>query len=139
VRELISGTAIHPALAAAISLPWIDIVELTEIEEIVAFARYKAELGGGSERNNGEAAVLAWASVHGGTVLIDERAGTRAARRDHIEVHGTPWLITNAMRDGKLSEADAVRMIDQLAATEMALPTDGAGFLAWAREEGLLP
>lgn len=89
IQELIRGVSMHPALAAAVSLPWINIVELTEVSEIVAFARYKAELGGGVERNNGEAAVLAWASVHGGTVIIDERAGTRAARRDNIEVHGT--------------------------------------------------
>jgi len=83
--------------------------------------------------------VLAWASVHGGTAIIDERAGTRAARRDQIEVHGTLWLITNAIRDGKLLHAQAVTIIDQLGATDMALPTDGAGFLAWAHEEGLLP
>jgi predicted nucleic acid-binding protein len=131
--------SVHPALATAISLPWINIVELTDVSEVVAFARYKAELGGGMERNNGEAAVLAWASVHGGTVLIDERAGTRAARRDNLEVHGTLWFVTNAIRSSKLSEADAISIIDQLAATDMALPTDGTGFLAWARAEGLLP
>lgn len=139
IRELIRGTSQHPALAAAISLPWIEVVELTEIEEVVAFAHYKAELGGGTERNNGEAAALAWTGVHGGIAIIDERAGTRAARRDNIEVHGTLWLITNAIRSGKLPEDQAVNMIDRLAATEMALPTDGAGFLAWAYEEGLLP
>jgi predicted nucleic acid-binding protein len=138
IRELIRGTSQHPALAAAISLPWIEIAELTDVEEIVAFARYKAELGGGTERNNGEAATLAWTSVHGGIAIIDERAGTRAARRDSIDVHGTLWLITNAIRSGKLPEDQAVNMIDQLAATDMALPTDGAGFLAWAHEEGLL-
>jgi len=139
IGEIIRGVPQHPALAAAISLPWIEVVELTEIEEVVAFARYKAELGGGTERNNGEAAVLAWTHVHGGVAIIDERAGTRAARRDGIDVHGTLWLISNAMRDGKLSEDQTVSMIDQLAATDMALPTDGKGFLAWAYEEGLLP
>ena len=30
-------------------------------------------------------------------------------------------------------------MVDQLAATGMTLPTDGTGFLEWARTEGLLP
>jgi predicted nucleic acid-binding protein len=139
IREVIRGISQHPALAAAVSLPWLEVVELTEIEEIVAFARYKAELGGGMERNNGEAAALAWTRVHGGVVIIDERAGTRAARRDNLDVHGTLWLITNAIRGGKLSEDQAVSMIDQLAATDMALPTDGAGFLAWAYEEELLP
>jgi len=139
IKELIAGVGLHPALAGAVNLPWVNIVELVEVVEVVAFARYKAELGGGVERNNGEAAVLAWASVHGGTALIDERAGTRAARRDQIEVHGTMWLITSALRDGRLTRLAATRMVDQLAATDMALPTDGAGLMDWAYEEGLLP
>src|SRR5260370_42028579 len=41
-------------------------VELAELPELAAFARYKGELGGGPERNNGEAAGLAWGSVNGG-------------------------------------------------------------------------
>jgi predicted nucleic acid-binding protein len=139
VQEIIRGVALHPTLAAVVSLPWIEIIELTDVEDVVAFARYKGELGGDAEHNNGEAAVLAWASRHGGTVLIDERAGTRAARRDHIEVHGTLWFVANALRDGKLADRDAVRIVDQLSDTDMALPTDGAGFLDWARNEGLLP
>lgn len=113
VQELLQGITAHPLLATAVNLPWVEVVELTDVNEIVAFARYKAELGGGVERNNGEAAVLAWASVHGGTAVIDERAGTRAARRDHIDVHGTLWLVANAVRSGKLSEQNAIRMVDQ--------------------------
>lgn len=139
VKELIAGIPIHPAIAPATNLPWLEIVELSEIEEIVAFARYKAELGGGVDHNNGESAVLAWAHVHGGTAIIDERAGTRAARRDGIDVHGTTWLIANALRDEKIARSAAITMVDQLRATDMALPTDGAGFIAWAYEEGLLP
>ena len=139
VKELIAGIPIHPAIGAATNQPWLEIVELTEIEEVVSFARYKAELGGGVDHNNGESAVLAWAHVHGGTAIIDERAGTRAARRDGIDVHGTTWLIVNALRDNKISRSAAITMVDQLRATDMALPTDGAGFLAWAYENGLLP
>lgn len=60
-RELIAGIPIHPAISTAINLPWLEIVELNEIDEIVAFARYKAELGGGIDYNTGESAVLAWA------------------------------------------------------------------------------
>jgi predicted nucleic acid-binding protein len=139
IRELIMGIPQHPTLAAVIGLPWLEIVELDEVAEVSAFARFKAELGGGMERNNGEAAVLAWSSVHGGTALIDERAGTRCARRDNIEVHGTLWLITNAVREELLSKSAATKMVDLLAATDMALPTDGAGFFTWAHDEGLLP
>ncbi len=105
----------------------------------MAFARYKAEFGGGPERNNGEAAVLAWASVHGAIAIVDERPATRAARRDGIEVHGTLWLIANALRAEILDRSEAEVMVDDLAATEMKLPVDGAGFVAWAYAEGLLP
>ena len=49
------------------------------------------------------------------------------------------WLIMNALRDGRLMRATATRMVDQLAATDMALPTDGAGVMNSAYEEGLLP
>lgn len=139
LAELLNGAALHPSLTNAVALPWLATVELLEITEVVAFARYKAELGGGVERNNGEAAVLAWTSVHGGTALIDERAATRIARRDDIDVHGTIWLIVNGIRDGRMDRAAAARMVDQLLATDMALPTDGAGVLAWAEEQGLLP
>lgn len=138
-REIVAGIPDHPALSKAANLDWMEIIELEETREIVAFARYKAEFGGGADRNNGEAAVLAWASVHGGVALVDERAATRAAQRDNIEVHGTLWLVTNGLRDGKLDRPDAEHIIDELAATEMALPVDGAGFMAWAYTNGLLP
>ena len=109
-----------------------------DFHEVVAFARYRAELGGGASRNNGEAAVLAWTAVHGGTAIIDERAGTRIARRDGLQVHGSLWLVTNAVRANELSRSDAIRIVDQLAATDMALPTDAQGFMVWAYEQGLL-
>ena len=75
VRELIAGIQAHPAISATINLPWLEVVELTDIDEVVAFARYKAELGGGVDHNNGESAVLAWAHIHGPTAIIDERNG----------------------------------------------------------------
>lgn len=123
----------------AASPHWLEVVELREVDEVVAFARYKAELGGGPDQNTGEAAVLGRTAVHGGIAIIDERAGTRMAQRDGIVVHGTLWLVANGVRSEKLSRLHAERMIDELAATDMALSVDGAGFLAWAYEEGLLP
>lgn len=90
-------------------------------------------------KNNGEAAVLAWTSVNGGIAVVDERAGTRIGIRDGIAVHGTLWLVANGLRSERLERSDAVRIVEELIATEMALPVDGAGFVAWAYQEGLLP
>lgn len=137
--EIHVGFVEHPSLGKVLAVPWLETVELIEVEDVVAFARYKSELGGGPEKNNGEAAVLAWASIHSGIALIDERAGTRIAQRDGIEVHGTLWLVANAVRSEKMERHDAERIVDDLIATEMTLPCDGAGFFAWAYREGLLP
>lgn len=138
-NEIHTGLPEHPSLARVLSAQWIDVVKLVEVDEVVAFARYKAELGGGLEKNNGEAAVLAWTSVHGGVAIIDERAGSRIAQRDGIAVHGTLWLVANGLRTERLARPDAERIVDELIVTDMALPVDGAGFVAWAYEEGLLP
>ncbi len=139
MNEIHAGMAVHPALGKVLAAHWLDVVELDEVDEVVAFARYKAELGGVADRNNGEAAVLGWTSIHGGIAIIDERAGTRIAQRDGIKVHGTLWLLANGVRSQQLARSDAERIVDDLAATEMMLPVDGQGFFAWAYEEGLLP
>ncbi|CAN5484912.1 hypothetical protein BH24ACT7_BH24ACT7_26380 [soil metagenome] len=139
MREVVAGISEHPGLASTVGVDWIDVVELELVSELVAFARYKTEFGGGPERNNGEAAVLAWASVHGGTVIVDDAVAARAARRGGISVHGTLWLVANGVRFGVLVRDDAEHIVDDLAATEMRLPVDGRGFFAWAYETGLLP
>jgi predicted nucleic acid-binding protein len=138
ITELLDGLNDHPALAVAVTAQWLEIVELRHIEEIVAFAKYKTELGGGVSKNNGEAAVLAYVATNGGVALIDERVGTRIAKRDLMEVHGTMWLVANGLRFRLLDRDAAESILDELAATDMALPVDGAGFVAWAYEEGLL-
>lgn len=139
LKELVTGVTEHPTLAMALGLTWLEIVVLTDVHEIVAFARYKAEFAGGERRNNGEATVLAWVLVHGGVAIIDERAAIRAAHRDGIDVHGTLWLTTNGLKSLELTRVTAEQMVDDLAGTEMKLPVDGAGFFAWAYREGLLP
>lgn len=138
-NELHGGLAEHPSLTKVLAAQWLEVIELREVDEVVAFARYKAELGGGPDKNTGEAAVLGWTAVHGGIAIIDERAGTRIAQRDDIDVHGTMWLVANGVRSERLARPDAERIVDELAATDMALPIDGAGFFAWAYEEELLP
>lgn len=138
-HELHDGISQYPLLAKVLAANWLEVVELTDVSEIVAFARYKTELGGGLEKNNGEAVVLAWTSVHGGTAVIDERAGARIGQREGITVHGTLWLVTNGVRAAMLNRTDAERIVDELAATDMTLPVDGAGLFAWAYQEGLLP
>jgi predicted nucleic acid-binding protein len=137
--ELLAGASLHPELAEALILPWMGSVDLLAMNEIELFAQYKAELGGGTSRNMGEAAVLAWARVHAAVVLIDERVGARIAQRDGIEVHGSLWLVVNGVRRRVLTRRQAEVLVDELADTDMRLPTDGKGLFAWAQDKGLLP
>lgn len=46
MQELAVGATAHPVLARVRGLDWLEVVELTDVEEVVAFARYKGELGG---------------------------------------------------------------------------------------------
>jgi hypothetical protein len=48
-------------------------------------------------------------------------------------------LILEGIHKGVLARHMAEGLIDALRATEMRLPTDGAGFIAWAYSQGLLP
>lgn len=138
-QEVVAGMARFPDIASVLSAQWLEPVEVSGGREFMAFARYKAELGGGQEENNGEAAVLAWASIHGGAAVIDERAGTRLAQRDDIEVHGSLWLVVQGVRSGVLNRPDAEQLVNDLRETDMRLPIDGGALFAWAYQEGLLP
>jgi predicted nucleic acid-binding protein len=138
--ELARGVAAYPALGTVASQGWLKAVQLEELGELVAFATYKAELGGGAERNNGEASVLAWANAHGGIAVIDESAATSIGDATGITVHGSLWLVIRGFKSRVLDRATAEGIVDDLISTGMRLPvTDGAALFAYAYEAGLLP
>jgi predicted nucleic acid-binding protein len=137
--ELARGVSGYPSLGSA-TTGWLEQVELEELQEIAAFARYKGELGGGPERNNGEAAVLAWVSVNGGVAIIDEAAARAIGNRESLQVRGTPWLLIRSFKTGALDRATIEATVDDLIGTGMRLPfSTGSGLFAWAYEAGILP
>ncbi|MCY4370051.1 MAG: hypothetical protein OXF41_11715 [bacterium] len=73
---------------------------------------------------------MAWAAVHGGVAIIDERAASRIAQRDGILVHNTLWLVVQGVQRGELDRSVAETLVDELRATDMRLPTDGKGLFA---------
>jgi predicted nucleic acid-binding protein len=138
--ELAKAAAEYPALGAIPAQGWLEPVDLDEIEEIVAFAKYKHELGGGPDRNVGESAVLAWVSVNGGIAIIDEAAATSIGDRDGLTVCGSLWLIIQGCKEGKIDRPTAEEIVDDLIESGMWLPlASGAALFAWAYEQGLLP
>ncbi len=140
LAELTRGIAEYPALGTIIGQPWIKTVELDELQELVAFARYKSELGGGPEKNNGEAAVLAWVAINDGVAVIDEKAATNIGDANGIAVHGSLWLVIRAFKAKTIDRATAEGIVNDLIATGMRLPvSDAASLFAYAYEVGLLP
>jgi predicted nucleic acid-binding protein len=138
--ELARGIADYPSLEDAVSGDWLKRVGLEELLELAAFARYKGELGGGLERNNGEAAVLAWVTVNGGVAIIDEVVARVIGAREGLQVHGSLWLLIRSFRTGTFDRATVEAIVDDLIATGMRLPVStGADLFTWAYETGILP
>jgi hypothetical protein len=138
--ELVRGIPGYPALGDAAAGGWLKQAELEELPELAAFARYKAELGGGPERNNGEAAVLAWVSVNGGIAIIDEFAARAMGDREQLRVHGSLWLLIRSFRTRVHDRATVEAIVDDLIGTGMRLPVgSGAALFAWAYGAGILP
>jgi predicted nucleic acid-binding protein len=138
--ELARGVSGYPPLGSAVAGGWLKQVELAELQEIAAFARYKGELAGGPERNNGEAAVLPWVSVNRGIAIIDEAAARAIGDRESLHVRGTPWLLIRSFKTGALDRATVEATVDDLIGTGMYLPfITGSGLFAWAFEAGILP
>lgn len=135
--EISAGKTLYPPLADVRNAEWLELVACDGLAELQALARYFRILGSG-QRDIGEASVLAWAEVHDGIAVVDERAATRAAQQRGVTVHGTLWLIANGVRTGMLVLIDAERLIDQLREAEAWLPCTGAEFLSWAKGRGLL-
>jgi predicted nucleic acid-binding protein len=138
--ELARGVPGYPALGCAAEGGWVKQAELEELPELAAFARYKGELGGGPERNNGEAAVLAWVSVNGGIAIVDEAAAREIGARECLQVHGSLWLLLRSFKNNVHDRATIEAIVDDLMGTGMRLPVDGgAALFAWAYEAGILP
>lgn len=138
--ELARGVPSYPPLGKAAAGGWLKPVELEELPELAAFARYKGELGGGPERNNGEAAVLAWVGVNGGVAIIDEIVARAIGNRDQLQVHGSLWLLIRSFKTRVLDRATVEAIVDNLVGTGMRLPVStGADLFAWAYGAGIFP
>jgi predicted nucleic acid-binding protein len=138
--ELARGIPSYPPLGSAAAGDWLKQVELEELPELAAFARYKGELGGGPGRNNGEAAVLAWVSVNGGIAIVDEVVARAVGTREGLQVHGSLWLLIRSFRTRVLDRATIEATVDDLISTGMRLPiSTGAALFTWVYETGILP
>ena len=135
--ELREGARLKSHLRQVLDAEWITTRQLASDEEIRSFAEFAARLVVGT-RNIGEAAVLAYAKVHGATAVIDDGAGRQAARDFSVVLRPTLALLCDAIRDGLLTVRIVSDLADHLLETEYRLPFGPGGFAHWADEHGLI-
>lgn len=132
-RELADGVAHHPSLQDVLDAEWLQRVALATSDEVGLFAEYSRTL------DPGEASTLAWAEAHDAIAIVDERAGVNVAKQRGIAVHGTLWLIAQALNSRLVNERQAIRIVDDMLATHPYFPFKRADeFIPWARREGLI-
>jgi predicted nucleic acid-binding protein len=137
VDELCDGAARDSRIQAVLDACWIDRRELCSDEEILEFAKFSSFLVKNG-RNRGEAGVLALASVAGGTAVIDDGAGRKAAERYGVPLRPTLALLCEAVRGGLLTVRLVAALADDLLASQYRLPFGPGGFEAWAKESDIL-
>ncbi|WP_433228495.1 hypothetical protein [Actinomadura formosensis] len=117
---------------------WLTVEHVDGLDEILAVAKWVGIVGATSLHNRGEATVCAWAEVHGGIAIIDDRGARCAARTNGLAAHGSLWLIANAVREGWITEAAATGFTDTLLDGGARYPFKRGGFLCWTRQQRLL-
>jgi predicted nucleic acid-binding protein len=135
--ELLRGASKYAQLYQVSAQDWITVVDDSSIEFLKLFSEYHSRLCRGG-RNIGEAATLAHAELHSMIAVVDDRAGRRHGIERGLTVTGTLELLCEGIRGNIMEESEAIRVVDLLRDHEAFLPCDGAGFLDWARAEGLL-
>lgn len=140
LEEIDDGVPEHSRLAEVRGAGWLEPVTIDSLAELRVLSQYLAGLGVDDHgRNVGEAATLSWAEVHGAVALVDDDLAVTFAKKRGCTVVRTLRLITQAVIGQVLAEADAGLLVDALVRDGGArFPCDGAGFIAWAENQGLL-
>ena len=108
------------------------------LETLYLVAQYLNRLGS-SDRNAGEASVLAWAEANGAVAYVDDEAGCNTGRQRGVEVKRTLSLVVAGYRRGVFTEVRAQELIERLADYGARLPREAVQDLfGWARAQGLL-
>ncbi|GAB3717190.1 hypothetical protein GCM10027598_27760 [Amycolatopsis oliviviridis] len=124
-------------VAVAAAADWIQRRELRTSEEIREFAYFSSLLVRGN-RNRGESGVLALAKTAGGTAVIDDGAGRRAARANSVPLKPTLSLLCEAIRKDLLTIKLVSALADDLLISQYRLPFSPGQFETWAKDNGVV-
>jgi predicted nucleic acid-binding protein len=108
---------------------WLEVTHVDGLDEVVALGRWVGIVSA-EQHNRGEATVLAWAEIHDAIAIIDDGDASRVAREHGITVHGSLWVLAEAVRHGYLVEAAASGLVDALIHEGARFPFQPGRFLA---------
>lgn len=132
-QELADGAGAFSVLRDVEQLDWMTIVDCISLEEVYVFSQYMNLLGN-TERNAGEATVLAWAETNDAFALVDDQVACNQGRRRGVEVRRSLSLIIDGVRRGVQTESEAQAAVRDLAESGMYLPHEAVNDLfGWAR------
>jgi len=115
----------------------IEVTHVDGLDELISLASWVQRLSS-AKHDRGEATVCAWAQVHHGTAIIDDREARLAARRAGLEVHGSAWVVGRAVQAGIETPIAATRLMDLLISDGARYPFRSGGFTEWAKAEGFV-
>jgi predicted nucleic acid-binding protein len=127
--------------ALQIDLSWLEVVHVDELNELLATLKWTERMGVDPSlgANIGEATVCGWAEVHGATAIIDDGDARDVAARNGLPVHGSLWVVAEAVRAGRITLPAASGFVDALISTGARYPCGVGGFVAWAQKNRLVP
>lgn len=135
--ELAIGASTYPGLEDIPAQQWLQIVHVDSLPMLKVLAWYTQRFGS-TERDIGEASVLAWAEVTGAAALVDDATARQVAKERSVRLMGSLGLIADGINARLLTERDAAGLIDDLRSAGARFPCTGGTFLQWAEDRGLL-
>ena len=128
-------------LAATVLDPgWLEVVPLDGLHELRAFVEWSQRFGLNSAQDAGEATVLAWAQVHRAVAMVDDGDARRSGQGAGLTVHGTLWLLAQAVRSGVETPSSVAGLLRVLQGSGARYPAEAVlDFSQWALRQGLLP
>ncbi len=125
---------------AVLAPGWLSVVPLDDLPELTAYVDWASRLAVRGSHDAGEATVLAWAEVHGAVALLDDHHARQQARRTGIHVHGTLWLVAQAVARGSESDASVAGLLRTVSDAGARYPSQAVSdFGEWRRSVGLKP
>jgi predicted nucleic acid-binding protein len=118
-------------------MEWLEVVHVDDLPELEALVAWMSRVSG-AKSNHGEATVLAWVEIHGGTAVVDDGDARRIGRREGLDVWGSLRVVAESVSTGCTTPYVAAALVDAMIDSGARYPCARGQFITWAKQNGLL-